>query len=289
MVTLSFKWKLARATAKLRRWVRQVDAATMADVKAYGAETVKAMVKVTPPGGGRTKKETGDGATKMVSLSVAQSLRRLRERIRMDLEGGGLVPFTDEHVEWHRDKQKRLYAVINWTDEDGTQRTSRASAFRVYQGRVTPQKLAALGAGEFTVQHVTDVRAWIKSHPRNYRMQKVHGTYRMRWYGTRHVASMTAVKAEVRRRQKNVGKLMAGWKPMAAKAAAKLPAAVQRQQGKGSATIRKDRTHRAVLNARNSGGYDGLQEIVDRQLKNIRPRLKRLAKKRAKELGRKLK
>lgn len=289
MLTIKVKRNLRRFHAKALRWVRRVDSATQADVRAYGAETVKAMVKVTPPGGGRMSKATASGGSKMVSLSVSQSLRRLKERIRQDWEGGGPVPFSEENMRWRRDKQGRLYAVIDEQGADGTRRRSRASAFRIYKGRVTARKLAALGVGKYNIQSVTNIRSWVQKHPSNYRMQKVRGTYHMHWCATRHVASEAAVKAEVRRRQKNAGKLMAGWKAMAAKVGATLPSAVSRQQGNGSAAIRKSRAHRAVLNAHNRGNYSGLQVIVDRQMAALSPRLQSMAKKRARALGKNMK
>lgn len=93
---------------------------------------------------------------------------------------------------------------------------------------------------------------------------------------------------EIRRRLHLAGKLMAGWKPLAHKAGTRLPAAVEKQTGKGSAKIRHSMLHKATLEGRNSGHYPGLQGLVNRQVPWILKRNRSIAKRRAKALGKKL-
>lgn len=262
------KWNLRGLKVKVARWANQVGAAQLESVKAYGAEAAKMMVKCTPPGNAR--------------VAVGKALKALKERIRQDFEGTE-KPFSDEDIEWRYNRQGELYATIR--GKEG----GRPSPFRVYTGRVSAAKLKALGAGGHGVEHATNVRSFMAARPKQYRMRRRKNAMRLSWVGTRHVASQAAVRAEMKRRQKRAGTLMAGWKALAAKSGAKLPSAVQKQSGKGSASIKRSMSHKAVLEAHNRGNYKGLQVIVDRQLPGLRKRLRNMARKRAKQLGKKLK
>lgn len=261
------KWDMRRLKVKLARWQRRVDEEQLAAVKAYGAEAAKLMVKCTPPGNAR--------------VPVNKALKGLRERIRQDFEGTE-QPFSDEQLVWRRNKKGELYARFEGKPY------GRPGPFRVYAGRVSAAKLAALGAGT-RVEHVKNVGEFMAARPQQYRMRRRKNAMRLSWVGVRHVASQAAVRKEMKARQKKAGRLMAGWKAMARKSGAKLPTAVEKQSGKGSAVIRRNSGHKVEMEAINKGGYNGLQTIVDRQMPGLRKKLKGMAKKRAKQLGKKLK
>lgn len=262
-----------RMRAKIRQWERQVDAATLADLKLYGQTAAKAMMKCTPPGNAKQ--------------AVGTSLKKLRERIREDFEGTGQRPFQEENLVWRRNKRGELFATFAWWDGERIQE-GRPGPFRVYSGRVSKAKLAALAAGG-RVEVVKNVGDFMKEHAGQYRMRRSGKAVRLRWSGVRHVASMAAVRKEMKARQRKAGRLMAGWKPLAHAAGTKLPAAVEKQSGKGSARIRRSMLHKAVLEGRNAGHYPELQKLVNRQIPWLQKRNRQLAKKRAKQLGKKLK
>lgn len=261
-----------RMRAKIRQWQRQVDAATLADLKLYGAEASKAMMKCTPPGNMKER--------------PAAALRKLKERIKDDFEGDGLKPFDDDDIFWFTTPNGARVARFN--DYNG----GRPSPFRVISGRVSKKMLKAMNVGRYRVQFVqSDLSSWMKKRGTRswYYMDREGSTYRLKWRGTRHVTTMAAVRAEIRRRQALAGSLMAGWKPLAHKAGTKLPAAVEKQSGKGSAKIKHSMLHKAVLEGRNVGHYPELQKLVNRQIPWILKRNRALAKKRARAMGKKLK
>lgn len=261
------KWSMRRLKVKLARWSSRVDAEQMKQVRAYGAEAVGLMVKCTPPGNAR--------------VGVGKALKALKERIRQDFEGTE-KPFDDSKLVWRRNKRGELYAMFEGKPH------GRPGPFRVYQGNVSKAKLAGLGVGG-KVEHVRNVGSFMRGRGGQYRMRRRGRAVRLSWVGVRHVASQAAVRKEMKARQRKAGKLMAGWKAMARKSGGKLPAAVEKQSGRGSAAIRKSRQHKAVLEAKNSGGYRGLQAIVDRQMPAVRKKVRALAKKHAKAIGKKLK
>lgn len=257
-----------RLRAKVRQWERQVDAATLADLKLYGQTAAKAMMKCTPPGN--------------MKQTPGKALAEIKKRIKQDFEGEGLKPFDDEDIFWYRDGHGVLRARIGgYTDQ-------RPSPFRVMRGRPSKKTLAALNVGKWRVEFVQDLQGFM-ARSRQYYMGLRGSTYRLKWSGVRHVTTLAAVRQEVRRRQHLAGKLMAGWKPLAHAAGTKLPAAVEKQTGKGSAKIKHSMLHKAVLEGRNSGHYPELQKLVNRQVPWILKRNRALAKKRAKQLGKKLK
>ena len=270
---ISIKWDMRRLRAKLSRWSRRVDAEQLAAVREYGAEAAKLMVKCTPPGNSR--------------VGVGKALRALKERIRQDFEGSGMEPFQNDNLVWRRRKDGTLFATFSWWDGKKI-REGRPSPFRVFSGPVSKAKLNALGAGT-RVEYAKNVGSFMAARPKQYRMRRSGRAVRLAWSGVRHVASMAAVRKEMKARQKRAGRLMAGWKAMARKAGTKLPAAVEKQSGKGSATIKRSRQHKAVLTAHNRGNYRGLQKIVDRQLPGLQKKLRSLAKKRAKNMRKALK
>lgn len=270
---LKVKVDMRRLRAKCERWMRRTDAAQLENVRAYGAEAAQVMVKCTPPGNARR--------------AVSKSLTALKRRIREDFEGTGMVPFQDEHLVWRRNHKGELYATFAWWDGEQL-KEGKASPFRVYTNKPTKAKLAALNVGH-RVHHATNVREFISQRPGQYKFRRVGNAVRFSWEGVRHVASMAAVRREIRRRQQLAGTLMAGWKPLARKARAKLPRQIESKHGLGSASVTPCRQHKVSLVARNRGNYKGLQRIVDRQVPGLRRKLRSMARRRAKMMKQKLK
>lgn len=279
---LGCKVDLRRLNRKLLRWSAEIDKEQLEAVKAYGAETARMMVKCTPPGNSR--------------VGVGKALQALKERIRQDFEGdGAMEAYQDKDVRWYRDSSGRLRAYFAPDSSSAKNKKGQAayglvSPFRVVRGRVSKSALAALGVGR-RVEFVKNVGAHMAANRENYKVYARYrgATARMHWHGVRHVATVASVRREIKARQKLAGRLMAGWKALANMSGAKLPAAVARQQGKGSAKIRHSAKYKAALEARNKGGYRDLQRIVDRQMPGLRKKLKRLQKKRIQGLKSRMK
>lgn len=268
MIKGKYSVDMRRMRAKIRQWEKQVDAATLADLKLYGQTAAKAMMRCTPPGN--------------MKQTPGRALSALKKRIKEDFEGDGLKPFDDDDIFWYHDKGGVLRARIGGYTDD------RPSPFRVMRSRPSKKALAALNVGRHKVEFVQDLPGFI-SKSRQYYMGRSGSTYRLKWSGPRHVTTTAAVRQEIRRRQHLAGRLMAGWKPLAHVAGTKLPAAVEKQSGKGSAKIRHSMLHKAVLEGRNGGHYPALQKLVNRQVPWILKRNRALAKKRARKTGKKLK
>ncbi len=265
------KWNLSKAKAKFAAWMAAADKQVLDDLQAYGKTAATAMVKCTPPGNGRT--------------SPAKALSALRERIREDFEGGGLEPFSDEHVRWftEADGTKRAYIKL-----PGRTRM-QPSPFIVTDGAVDAVVLRGLGVGKHHVLYAgNDLQAFMAAHAEQYYRTQRRGVWRMRWRGVRHVATEAAVREEIRRRQFLVGALMNGWEAMAKKTAIRMPA-MARRGGKGSCSVKRDARTKATMTAANEGHYPGLQRIIDRQVPGITRKNRKLAKKRAALLAEKLK
>lgn len=271
-----------RMRAKIRQWERQVEAEQLEAVREYGAEAARQMVKCTPPGNAKQ--------------AVGTSLKKLRERIQRDFEGDGAAEaYQDEDVRWYRDTSGRLRAYFRPESSSAKNKKGQASyglvsPFRVVRGRVSKRALAALGVGH-RVEFVKNVGAHIAENRANYRVYARYkgAAARMHWHGVRHVATVASVRREIKARQRKAGQLMAGWKALAARSGAKLPAAVQKQRGKGTATVKRDWRGGAVIEGHNKGFYPGLQRIVDRQMPALRKKVRSMAKKRARKFAAKLK
>ena len=266
---LAIKWSLSKAKAKLRQWERKADRAMLEDLSQYGKAAAQAMIKCTPPGNGK--------------ISPARALKLLKARIQQDFEGDGRYKYDEEDLYWYHDRSGHLRAGF-----EGDGYSTQAPPFRVITGRMGKVKAAAMHVGKYGVQYVQQNLGEFMASAGQYPIQRTRkGVYRMRWHGVRHITTRAAVNVEIRRRHHLVGKLMNGWEPLAKKAKVKLPAAATRG-GKGSAKVRRDGKHKAVLDATNSGHYPGLQRIVNRQVPGIRKKNAALAKKRAKALAKSL-
>ncbi len=271
---LTFKFNTRGFRAKREKWARMVGAEQLTAVKRYGAEAVKQMVRYTPPAGGK--------------VGVARGLANLKARIKEDLMGDGGKVYSDRDIVWRRNKQGQLFA--RFKAEDGSMR-GHPSPFRMFTGAVSSQKLAALGVGgRHKVEFAEHPGRFINSRSQYvYRRRGSSRAIRLTWHGTRHVARLGAVAVEVKRRQRKVGKLMAGWKELARMTGARLHKDLRAASGRGSAVLRRDAQHKATITAHNREPYPGLQAIVDRQVKRLRPRLRRMANGEVKRIKRKLK
>lgn len=263
------KWNLARAKAKLRQWERQVDKETVESLQLYGGEAARAMVKCTPP--------SHKGTT------PARALRDLKARIQKDFEGDGAEAFTDDKIVWYTLGDGTRIARFKFAPHD------RPSPFRVAQGRVSKKVLAAMNVGKYHVEFIKSDLGSFMRRSGQYYMGKSGSAYRLKWRGVRHITTMGAVRAEIRRRQHLAGKLMAGWKPFAHKVKVRLPGQAEKVTGKGGVKVQRDTAHRATMTATNGGHYPELQSIVNRQLPAVRKKNRSIAKKRAKQIGKNLK
>lgn len=268
---LTSKWTLSRAKSRLRKWMHDVSEEEKASLTAYAQDFTRMAVKFTPPGNNR--------------ISPGKALRNLKERIRRDFEGdtGKESALTDDDITWRTDHGGQHYALL----PNG----KHASPFRAVRGRVTDKKLRALNLGRYHVEFTGENLAGFMRGRDEYRWRKGRGgsAVRMVWRGARHLAPERSIKAEIRRRQFLVGRLLAGWKPVARKARTKLPAAAERQSGNGTVSIRKDGTHGAVLTATNKGNFPELQAIINRNLQPLQKRIRNTARKRQKMLANKMK
>lgn len=271
--------KVSQFKTKLRKWMKEVDAEQAASLTGYGRDFLKEALKFTPPGNGKQ--------------SPARSLKDLRERIRRDFEGdaGKDQALQDEDIRWITLPSGERTAFIPVVNAKGQVVNRTASPFRAVAGRVTQKKLRALHVGKYHVEFTgADLGAFIALHPGQYKFRKNRAgrVTRMVFRGARHLAPERSIKAEIRRRQALVGRLLAGWKPLARHTRTKLPAAAEKHNTPGSVSVQVSAVHGAVLTAVNSGGHFALQQIIDRNLPKIRKAMKRGAKGRVYALRKKL-
>ena len=272
---ITAKVDLGRLRTKIRKWCAAVDEETLNSLRDYGQEALKQAVKITAPGDGRT--------------AIGTAYRKLRQRIREDWEGQGAEEkYQDKYVKWYRDTSGRPRAYFkagasSATGRKGQSVTGRVSPFRVVPRKPGKKVLAALNVGRYGVLYVDNVQQHVSSNREVYKVySKGRGSAaRMWWYGPRHIARKADVRKELTRRLALVGRLMAGWEPLAAKVGGKLPAAAKKHPGRGSATVRKSARHGAILSATNRVGYTALQKDVDRSIPSVRRRLRNLARRRA--------
>ena len=267
---ITAKWDKSNLKRKLARWQAMADREMVDGVKAYGGEAAQMMTRATPPGNGR--------------MSVSEALRNLKRRIEEDLQGSGAEFFDGARMVWFHRGGKLVSVLV---DAHGRSVRGGLSPFRVVRGRMNKDVQEWLKVGRWGVRLIDgDVGSFIRGSSQ-YEMRATTGgrVVRLQWHGPRHVVKAGALRREVARRKRRAGTLMAGWKALAARAGVRLPAAVMRQTGRGSARLRRDGRHGAVLSGTNSGNYRGLQVIVDRQLPGLRRRNVRLARRRVRQLA----
>ncbi len=276
---LTAKVDIRRLKLKMIRWMKSCREEEKASLKEFSRDFVAAAMKFTPPGNGR--------------VSLGKAHKMLKERIEEDFLGHGDTAELDaSHFGWYRDPWGRRYARVTGAgisrDKQG-----RVSPFYAFKGRPSQKLLQGMGVGRYRVEYLPSLQGVVqngRSQGEAYYFYRAahHGRrnakpVRLGWRGVRHVTSRAALLAEVRRRKFLVGHLAAGWKPIALRSGAKLPAAVKKHSGHGSVTMRHDSRHGAVATAVNHSADRRLQSIVDRNIPMLSKKFRATARKRAKQ------
>lgn len=256
---------------KIRAWRDAVSTEQAESLRAYAREFVALAVRFTPPGNGKT--------------SPATARRNLQERIRQDFEGhaGKDKALADDDLTWRTTRSGQHYVLL----PNG----KSASPFRAVRGRISAKKLRTLNVGKYGVEYAGgNLRAFMAARPGQYRWQRQGSkkAYRLLAVGARHLAGLGSIRAEIRRRQQNAGRLLAGWKPAAKYAGKKLPAHAERHQGNGAVSVRTNARHGAVMTAVNRSFDPAMQSIITRNLPNIRKKILFAARRRARYLAQKI-
>lgn len=276
---ITAKVDVRRLKIKLQRWMRSCSEEEKASLQEFSRAFVKSALQFTPPGDGK--------------MSVGKAHKALKERIAEDFLGYGNTAELDAtHFGWYRDPWGRRYARVLGKDV-AREKQGRVSPFYAFKGRPSRQLLEGMGVGKYRVEFLPSLQGVVgqgRSQGAAYYFyrparsgRKYYKPVRLGWHGVRHVTTLNALRTEVRRRQALVGRLAAGWKPIALRSRAKLPASVAKHTGHGSVTIRHDSRHGAVALAQNRAGYTNLQRYVDRSVPIIRKKFRTIARRRAKQ------
>lgn len=271
---LTCKVNMSGMLKKMERARKLLEKETDSDLKEYGKVFIEDMLRVTPPNNGRG--------------NLAFAVKRLKERIAGDISGDkadGSKPWVDDDFRWITvGGEQRLVARSG-------HRIERSPFFKV-TGRISPKKLEALkkqyNVGKYHVQYITgDLGRFIR-YSDQYRLKGWWVKY-LSWNGPRHLVTAAAIRAEVKRRQMQVGRLVGGWGPMAKLCGAKMTGVPKTQQGsrEGRAVKRGSGLAKTVT-ATNSVPYSPLRSIVKRGEKRIQRGIKKrgryLAEKKRKKL-----
>jgi len=260
---LTCKMDISGMLKKIERAKKELEKEADNDLKEYGRVFIDNMLKVTPPNNGR-----GD---------MGFAIKKLKERIAKDVSGDvadGSTPWVDEDWRWITvHGQPKLVPVSG--------HGSRSPFFKV-QGRLSPAKMDALkkqyNVGRYHVQYVdSDLGTFMRSVGQySLRGRRVK---RLSWHGPRHLVKASAIRAEVKRRQMQVGRLVAGWFPMARLCSAKMTGVPKTQQGSAEGRAVKRGTGLAKsVTATNSVPYSPLNIIVKRNQKQVQKSIKKRGK-----------
>lgn len=271
---ITCKMDVAGMLKKMERAKKAVEKETDNDLKEYGRVFIDNMLKVTPPNNGRG--------------NMGFAVKKLKERIAGDVSGDkadGSTPWVDEDWRWITlaSGEKKLVPVSGH---------GMLSPFFKVTGRISPSKLAALKAqynvGKYHVQYVDgDLGSFMRSVGQ-YRISGRKVKY-LSWHGPRHLVTAAAIRAEVKRRQMQVGRLVGGWGPMAKLCGAKMAGVPKTQAGsrEGRAVKRGSGLHKTVT-ATNSVPYSPLRSILKKNEKRVQRGIKKrghfLAEKKRKKL-----
>ena len=271
---LTCKVNMSGMLKKIERARKLLEKETDVELKEYGKVFIEDMLRVTPPNNGRG--------------NMGFAVKKLKERIAGDISGDkadGSKPWVDDDWRWI-------------TLADGSRKLvprsgqGRRSPFFKVTGRISPKKLEALkaqyGVGKYHVQYVdADLGRFMRSVGQ-YTLRGRRVKY-LSWTGPRHLVTAAAIRAEVKRRQMQVGRLVGGWGPMAKLCGAKMTGVPKTQQGsrEGRAVKRGSGLAKTVT-ATNSVPYSPLRSIVKRREKRIQNGIKKrgryLAEKKRKKL-----
>lgn len=270
---LTCKVNMSGMLKKIERARKLLEKEADSDLKEYGKVFIDDMLRVTPPNNGRG--------------NMGFAVKKLKERIAGDISGDkadGSKPWVDDDFRW----------ITVGGEPKLVLRSGHAhrSPFFKVTGRISPKKLEALktqyGVGKYHVQYVdADLGRFMRSVGQ-YTLRGRRVKY-LSWHGPRHLVTAAAIRAEVKRRQMQVGRLVGGWGPMAKLCGAKMTGVPKTQQGsrEGRAVKRGSGLAKTVT-ATNSVPYSPLRSIVKRGEKRIQRGIKKrgryLAEKKRKKL-----
>lgn len=257
---ISCKMNMSGMLKKMERARKVVEKETDNDLKEYGREFIDNMLKVTPPNNGRG--------------NMGFAVKKLKERIAGDVSGDKAdvsAPLVDEDWRWITvNGQPKLVP---------TRGHALRSPFFKVAGRITPQKLEALktqyNVGKYHVQYVDgDLGSFMRSVGQ-YHLRGRKVKY-LSWNGPRHLVTAAAIRAEVKRRQMQVGRLVGGWGPMAKLCGAKMTGVPKTQAAsrEGRAVKRGSGLAKTVT-ATNSVPYSPLRSIVKNNEKRVQRGIKK--------------
>ena len=257
--------KLKRKVEQIRR---QAERDADEDLVHFGREFVNKALRFTPPNNGGN--------------SPAEAIAKLRRRIAKDFTGsenaqGRTWQHDDTDFRWiHVGGELRLVPLIK--------RKGYPTPFYAVTGKNAALKAAKLGAGRYRLQFVEgDLAAFMRSSGNYYiSTNNRKGAAHLKFVGPRHLAAASAITAEVKRRQKQAGRLLAGWRAMAKLSKARLTGCPSRHKGEGSA-VKRGRGAAKTVTARNSTPFGELRPILRREA----PSIARAIKKRGHELAQK--
>lgn len=210
---------------------------------------------------------------------VTQGIKRLKERIAIDLAGRGE---TDADMRWVTVNGKPKL-VMNGPKSKQMQQPSPF----VTVAKADPAAFELLHVGKYGVEYTDDPDGYMRGKPQRYYLKRKGGAAHLRWNGARAVTTKAALKRAVAQRKKRAGTLMSGWNALANAVGAAMPASVKRLPGRGRAERRKAGADRYVMTGRNCADVKGvgLSGILDRKRKNIDHAIRRKLRGRARAIA----
>ena len=261
------KINAARAIKKLGRMRALMDADNESAVRDYGRAAVKLAYNFTPPCNGRR------------GNTVAGAVRKLRQRIAQDLATNA----EPLETEWRRPRGSKGAQPVQVV------RIPRGAKIGPFLA-VTKKHRSALKRSGVELPYTADAGAHMRANRTQYPLKRGRNAVKLSWRGRRVGTSGASVKREIRRRQLQAGKMLAGWNAFADIVGAKKPAAAGQHAGRGFA--RRDRRRHAVrITGGNSTQYGrgDLNSIVAKNDAKIKEAVRRMARSRLKQTRRRLK
>lgn len=261
------KLNAARAIKKLGKMRSVMDADNESAVRDYGRAAVKLAYNFTPPCNGRR------------GNTVAGAVRKLRQRIAQDLATNAQPLET----EWRRPR--------------GSKGKSPVQVVKIPKGAkigpflaVTKKHRRALMRAGVELPYTPDAGDHMRANRTQYPLKRGRNAVKLSWRGRRVGTSSASVKREIRRRQQQAGKMLAGWNAFADMVGAKKYAAAQQHAGRGFARIDRKR-HAVRITGGNSTKYGrgDLNSIVAKNDAKIKEAVRRMARSRLKQTRRRMK
>lgn len=263
----SGKLNAARAIKKLGRMRSVMDADNESAVRDYGRAAVKLAYNFTPPCNGRR------------GNTVAGAVRKLRQRIAQDLATNAQPLET----EWRRPRGSKGKPPVQVV------KIPKGAKIGPFLSVTKKHRRALMRAG-VELPYTPDAGDHLRANRTQYPLNRGRNAVKLSWRGRRVGTSGASVKREIRRRQRQAGKMLAGWNAFADMVGAKKYAAAQQHAGRGFARI--DRKRHAVRitggNATKYGRGD-LNSIVAKNDAKIKDAVRRMARSRLKQTRRRMK